>query len=287
MKDFVRFLTSKDLYKHIGIQIALFLILIFIVSISLSIYTDHGEKMLVPDFTELTVEQAQEQAEQYNLRVEVIDSVYHNTAKPGTVVDQSPKSNFSVKENRKIFLTINSFAPEKISMPSVIDVSLRQATSIIQSHGLKIGRLSYKPSIYKDLVLDQKIKGKSVSKGTKIEKGTKIDLVLGLGETNIETFLPDLKGVSYSRALEKITHASLNVGSEIFHDSILTFEDTMRAVVWKQSPRYEEGAQVKLGSMVDLWLCRPIDSLHLKKSKKEEEEFTDEDFEKMLMLDDE
>lgn len=273
MKDFLRFLLSKDFYKHIGIQIALFLILIFIVSISLSIYTDHGEKMLVPDFTELSVEQAKERAEQYNLRIEVVDSVYHSTAKPGAVVEQTPKSNFSVKENRKIFLTINSFAPETIEMPSVIDVSLRQATSIIQSYGLKIGRLRYKPSIYKDLVLEQKINGKNIAKGTKIEKGTKIDLVLGLGETDVETYLPELKGSSYSKALEKITHASLNVGSEIFHDSILTFEDSMRAVVWQQSPHYQEGMQVKLGSMVDLWLCRPQDSLHLRKSKSINDEF--------------
>lgn len=271
MKHFLQFLTSKDLYKHLGLMIAIFFILVFIVSIVLNLYTDHGEKMSVPDFTDLTVEEAQEIAEMKGLRLEIIDSVYHSGAKPGAVVDQTPESNFSVKKNRKIFLTINSFTPEKVSMPSLIDVSLRQATSIIQSNGLKVGKLTYRPSIYKNLVLDQKINGKSVIKGTKIVKGTKVDLVLGLGETDEEVFLPDLIGANYTVALERIRNGSLNVGGENFHDSVTSFTDTMEAVVWRQLPKYEEGRKVKMGSLVDLWLARPQDSLHIQLKVAEDE----------------
>jgi eukaryotic-like serine/threonine-protein kinase len=93
------------------------------------------------------------------LRLKVSDSVFISHEARGTVIDQNPAPNFRVKEKRTIFLTINAMNPERVSMPDVTGVSLRQARAIIETRGLEVGTLIYVPDIALNNVLRQQYKG--------------------------------------------------------------------------------------------------------------------------------
>lgn len=254
--DFQHILNSiKAIGKHIGIIIGLIIVIMLTITIGLNIYTDHGEKKPVPDFSGLSIEKAIEIAKVETFKLKIIDSIY-NDAAPGSIIDQTPKPGFYVKENRTIFVTINSFLPEMVQMPDLLNISLRQAQSLLDIYGLKLGKLKYAPDFAKNYVLAQMVAGKNIEKGTKVLKGTKVDLLLGMGDSNKDTYVPNLMGIDLATSLEKITKSSLNVGAKIFEGEFETMEDSLAAVVKKQLPEYEEGLTMKVGSIIDLWLIK-------------------------------
>lgn len=66
-------------------------------------------------------------------------------------------------------------------MPDLRDLSLRQAQSMLESSGLKMGKLLFIKSFDEDAVQNQLFLNKVIAPGTKIEKGSAIDLQVGMG----------------------------------------------------------------------------------------------------------
>jgi hypothetical protein len=62
-------------------------------------------------------------------------------------------------------------------------------------------------------------------------------------------------------AITRITSRYLNVGAVIYDSSIVDFEDSLFAFIWRQRPAYDEGTLINLGSTVDVWLT--VDSTKL------------------------
>lgn len=264
MKEFYKTLISRDVLMHLAIMLAFAILVFVIVSVSLNNYTEHGTKMSVPDFTGLLPEKAEELASAKQLHIEVIDSVYSQKHPLGSIVAHTPAAGFNVKNGRTIYVTLNSVAPELVKMPNLLDISLRQAKEVLFVNGLKLGKISYAPHFAKNYVLAQNFDGKSMPKGEKIAKNSKIDLVLGLGSSDKEVLMPNLDGLSYERAIARIKAKSLVVGSELFPEGTETYDDSVKTLVYKQAPSFDEGKFVKIGTLVDIWLERDsalLDSL--------------------------
>lgn len=255
---FVKFITSKLFLKHLVISVGVLIALILITLLGLRIYTHHGQTIQVPDLTGYTIDEAREVAEAKELRFELVDSVYNNERKKGTVIDQNPPAGFQVKKNRRILITSNAFNPEKVTMPNVVGVSHRQAKSMLKSVGLEVGKLIHVPDIAINNVLRQQLDEKELAPGSMIEKGTKVDLVLGSGLSSERTGIPDLYEFTYMEARDRLLRAALNVGATIYDESVETDKDSARAKVWRQYPSYKKDKQIRLGTSVDLWLS--IDS---------------------------
>ncbi|PLX01208.1 MAG: penicillin-binding protein [Marinilabiliales bacterium] len=168
LKNLLRFL--KVLAIHGSIAVVVLFLIILGVLYAIDSYTNHGEALSVPDFTGMSMKEVEQTCKKHHLRYEVIDSVYSNTAEKGTVVDQSPGVDFKVKENRRIFLTVNATCAERVNMPKVVGVSLRQATALLETYGLKIGNLEYVPDFATNYVLEQKYKGNQLEPGEMVEK---------------------------------------------------------------------------------------------------------------------
>ena len=56
-----------------------------------------------------------------------------------------------------------------MSMPDVVDMSLRVAVAKIESYGLKVGNLSYFPSECVNCILEVKMNNEAINAGQKIE----------------------------------------------------------------------------------------------------------------------
>jgi beta-lactam-binding protein with PASTA domain len=259
--DFLKFLISKLFLKHLSIAILISIFFFFFIFIFLRIYTRHGQALSVPDLRGLSIEEAEEVLVRKKLTCQIIDSVYNNIVSRGCIVEQNPHADFKVKENRTIFLTINAFNPEMVLMPNLVGISLRQAQATIETAGLITGKLSYVPDIAINNVLEQKYQNMNVKPGDSIPKGSKIDLVLGRGLSDEKTIAPNLVGMYYDYAVEKISARYLNVGAVIYDGSILDELDSSFSFIWKQRPVYDETTLLNLGSTVDIWLT--VDSTKL------------------------
>ena len=99
--------------------------------------------------------------------------------------------------------------PKWLPCPILIDLPKRQALALIESSGLEIGLLKYKPDLSIDVVIDQQHNGKSIAEGDSLQKGSIVDLVLGKGLSNQRNPVPDLMGMSLEPAKNKILDASL------------------------------------------------------------------------------
>ena len=245
----ITFIKSRKFFIHLGISILISFILIWGASLFLGAITQHGSEITVPDLRGLKAEELNDYLSDRNLEYEIIDSVYNISGRKGTVISQDPYPNSKVKSGRKIYVTVISKLPEQTTFPDLRDLTLRQTIAVLETFGLKVGKLEYVPDIAHNAVLKQKYKGRIIEPGTMIEKGSLIDVVIGKGEKNEKTSVPFLLGKKRDEAIKLINGLSLNLGKEVFDDGA----DTTNARVYKQSPYYSKKTTISLGSSVDIW----------------------------------
>lgn len=220
----------------------------------LKIITRHNQELEVPDLSGMTISDAYEVAKKSNLRLEVTDSVFLPRMGRGIIFRQNPVSGSMVKKNRRVLLTINSIQPKKVSMPSIIGFSLRQAKAELAAKQLNVGRLIYVNDMATNNVLSQRFEGRFIPTGTMIETESEIDLELGMSADNSMTSIPSLVGFSLVTAKDIIIDNSLNLGKLTFDKTVKNYADTISSFVIRQFPEPTESLTFILGSRVDLVL---------------------------------
>lgn len=245
----------KGFLKVLSANLLAIVIVVFITFIGISVVlnqtTRHGEALTVPDITGLSMEDAAAVLASKNLKFMITDSLFFEDKPKNSVLDQNPSPQSKVKEGRIIYLTLNSNKAPLVNMPNLIDVSLRQAQVLLQSVGLKPGRLSYKPDIAQNVVLEQLYGNSSIAAGAKIPKGSTVDLVLGDGLGQGDVSLPDLTGMTLEEARNLLSSSALSVGAVVYQGPI---KDSTLATVFKQTPAFAEGVMVGSGQAIDLFL---------------------------------
>lgn len=237
--------------KNLAAAVAFFLLLAILAGVGLNIITRHGKTVKAPDFTSLTVAQAQELASKEHVGVKVVDSVFVKRLPGGVVYRQSPKAGAMVKKGRSVFLTINSIVPRKVVMPNLYGYSVTEARSELQNRGLNLGRLNYVKDIATNTVLGQFVGGQEVKAGDLVVSGSAIDLKVGVGKEDNETVVPRVIGMKYVSAVDAIHDRFLNVGRVRFDEGIRTYADSINAVVYAQEA---EGLAKPLGAAVAITL---------------------------------
>jgi eukaryotic-like serine/threonine-protein kinase len=178
----IKFLSSKTFLKQIGLAVAAVVVLTFILMQWLRFSTNHGEFETVPSLTGKSLSVAEMELDKNNLVMQVQDSANYNPDYPKfSVIEQDPVAGTKVKEDRKIYITLNPSGYKKISVPDLTERTLRQAQPNLEAMGFKLGKLSYVDNIGKDVVLKMLHNGKEIHANTKLPKTSKIDLVLGNG----------------------------------------------------------------------------------------------------------
>lgn len=204
-----------DFAIHLGIMVGLGLILLlgfFYVYLPMS--TKHGDRVLVPDLTNLTVEEVAETLEDLDLRYEVLsDSAYTEDADPQVVLLQDPAPAHAVKEGRKIYVTLNAVNPPLVVMPDFTNgSSFRNAQLVLKSMGLRIGNLTYRPDLAVGTVLEQSYRGQPIAEGDSVPLGAAIDMVLAESYGRNNFAMPVLLGLTKEEAEFAITGNELTIG---------------------------------------------------------------------------
>lgn len=182
MRNFLNFLRSKSFLIQLVLAIIVLIAICVLTLRWLKSSTNHGEFVEVPDFSKMSVMEMRQVAEEAGLRYEVLDSTDYNPEFPRfSILEQNPTAGTKVKENRKIYFTVNPSGYKKVTIPKIIQVTRRNATSMLRAVGLDVQRVTYINELGKDMVYYIKYKGKEMNPGDKLPKTSKVELVCGNG----------------------------------------------------------------------------------------------------------
>lgn len=182
MRSFLDFLRSKIFLINLGLALLAVVLVCFLTLQWLKSNTNHGEFVEVPDFSKMSVQEMRKAAEDAGLRYEVLDSTNFNPEYPRfSILEQNPTAGSKVKTNRKIYFTVNPSGYKKVTVPNIIQVTRRNAASMLKAVGLDVQRVTYIDELGKDMVYNMKYKGKYVKPGDKLPKTSKIELICGNG----------------------------------------------------------------------------------------------------------
>jgi len=182
VKQIWRFIKSKALLVNLAAAVVVGIVGVVLALQWLKQSTHHGDFVEVPDLAKLSVMDMREVIEEADLRYEVLDSANFNPNYPRfSIIEQNPPAGNKVKKNRKIYVTVNPSGYKKVTIPKIIQVTQRNAASMLRAVGLDVERVSYIDQLGKDMVYYIKYKGKRVNEGDKVPKTSKIELVCGNG----------------------------------------------------------------------------------------------------------
>jgi len=180
---FFRFIFSKTFLIQLVLAGIVLVVLAFLAMQWLDYSTNQDQRIEVPDLAKMNLDIVEDRLDELNLDFEILDSANFNPEFPRySVIEQAPAPGKFVKEDRKIYLTLNPSGYRKVEIPeNLIRKTRRQVEPTLRSLGFEIGDVSYKPDIAEDAVLEIRHKGKLVEAGEKLMKTSVLDLVLGDG----------------------------------------------------------------------------------------------------------
>ena len=256
-----KFITDKPLWVNILAGLGLIVVLILVFFGSLEWLTGYGRYEKVPSVAGQHILAAQKILEDKGFEVAIQDSVYMDTVARQAVIRQTPEADAMVKQGRTVYLTVNRVIPPQVEMPDLAGFSIKSAEMYLQSLGLKLGYVTYKPDIARNAVLEQLLNDVPVKPGTKISIGSVISFVLGSGIGTDEADVPDLLGQTLNQARGLILAGSLNIGSII---AVGPIRDSGAAFVIRQIPDVFADSlgpagerifnKIRQGQMIDLYI---------------------------------
>lgn len=248
MSDFKVGIKKVGIHLLIILAITFGLLFVFF-KVYLPDYTHHGESVSVPDLEGFQYDEVQDYLDGRNLRMEItLDSGFVADAKPLEVLKQNPKPGAKVKQNRKIYVTLNAKNAPLIRMPNLVNTPIANAQEILSNFGLVRGDIIYIPDIGRNAVLEQKYRGREIKEGLEIPKGSQIDLVVGDGLGNQVFDMPNIIGMDDLEAEFLILGSGLSMGNVNYVET-----DTVpKGTVIKQLP--PAGLNMKTGERVDIWV---------------------------------
>ena len=233
---------------HVLLMIGISVVILVVVFIFIRIYARQGKEYEMPDYVGKNIAEAMATNE-IDLDFVVQDSIFRQGAEGGIILTQDPKGGTMVKSGRKVYVSITAYNADDAVLPELVGLSVRQAVSELYGVGLSVGKLMFVEDPYKNSVVDQSCKGKTLYAGQQIPRGSVVDLVVGSGDGTGENIVPFVIGKTADKARRDILSVSLNLGEEHFRG----VKNKATAVVYRQEPDYTGVNKYPYGTSVELW----------------------------------
>lgn len=249
---FKNFFFTKKFLVNLGLLILTYVVIVFVLNIYLDSYTDHGEKIAVPNLIGKNQKQLPSIVESLGLHYEISESVYDPSQADGTIIFQDPapsaQSDIFVKEGRIVRVKISKKS-QLIEVPNCVDKSQRFAENILKSRGLKF-KIEYRPSVEAaGAVIQQLYNGKTINEKEKVSIGSTITLIVGKGALGGEIPTPNLMDLTICDVKSRLSVVP-NISLVVICDGCVTSADSCSARVFSQSPEYIEGGVVSGGATI-------------------------------------
>lgn len=154
----------------------------------------------VPEFANLTFEQAEKEATALGLQLGRAGERFDPGVPRGFIIAQDPAAETPVR-GRKRVMVIVSLGEEYSSVPALFGESVRNAQMLLERAGLAVGALARAPSddLGEGLILDSDPPAESV-----LPRGTAVSLLISLGSGQPTYVMPDLLGRELSGARRRL-----------------------------------------------------------------------------------
>ena len=167
LKKYFKGKTGVIFWVNVVLALGLLFCIPVIAFNTLDSYTNHGEKISVPSVVGKTFSEARTTLASSGFEAVITDSTYKKTAKPGAVLEQTPKSGTLIKSGRIVYLRNSSF---------------REAQIILRSLGFKLTEPQYIEGADKDQILKIRQGNRDVHAGEIISRERSLTLYVGAGE---------------------------------------------------------------------------------------------------------
>lgn len=198
----------------------------------------------VPNVYEFSESDAITRLTEVKLSPEINGRRNDNKIPKGTVIEQSIEPNEKVEPGTVVKLTISS-GPELVSVPRLTNLSKELALEEIEKFGLSDGQVTEQYSTKpKGTVIEQEPRAYE-----KVEKGTNIDLIVSLGEEEVKSIVPNIKGYDQSSAINLLFERNLRNGEigQIYSN---------KAAGTVVSQAINPGTEVEAGTAIDFKISR-------------------------------
>lgn len=201
-------LTNKRFILNL-LGIFLFIALVLICVFGwLRWYTNHGQKLELPDYVGQDIESSIDDAQARSFEIIVNDSVHIVGKEGGLVQIQNPPGGSLVKENRKIYVTTTKFQADQVGLADMrfFGEDFDQITAQLKTRSINtvIRSTQFDPltqnSVMEVWYNDRKvIDRRKDATGLTVDKGDTLEFVISSNEGGSST-VPSLVGGSVSRA---------------------------------------------------------------------------------------
>jgi serine/threonine-protein kinase len=228
----------------LGIWIALSVILVLMLDrVIMPWLVRHNRQIEVPDVVEMTLAEAESTLVQQGLLLVEDGQEYDPFIPPGMVLSQSPEGGTLVKGKGRSVRVIVSKGGERVTVPNLQGVSLRQARLLLDRVGLGLGKISwiYTEDFPQDVVI-------SSAPGYKAEvyQGEVVDLLASQGPIPPTAIVPNFVGQSLEGAILLARDAGLKIGTIAYRQD----EKLLPETVLEQS--VGAGEEIERDSIIDL-----------------------------------
>ena len=189
-----------------------------------------SQQVEVPDFLGSTLEEAQEEAERYNLTVEQAGTEASDEYEAGQILSQDPKEGTSVEEGSVVRVTVSS-GPETVyaNVPAgIVGASQSEAEQAIRAAGL----VPQAQNASSDSVKIGYVISVDPGEGAQVEEGSSVTIVVSTGpeetpEPEVTVKIPDLIGWSQEEAIWALEDQGLNYTVVEGYDATLHIGDVI------------------------------------------------------------
>lgn len=231
-------LTKKQIYIIVGACVCAIPILYFILT-GLGLF-NQSQMVQVPNLNNLTIEQATELLDKYDLELKEGKPAPSAEVEEGLICQQDPVAKTEVKKGTTVTVTV-SLGKKKGFVPHLIGSDIDSVEEILAKYNLNLGKVRYEDSEEPEgTVISQ-----SPESGTEAEEGSYISVVVSNGNKN-ECVVPNLTGKTIAEAKKLIKEAGFKVGSVDYEESNAYSKNY---VMWQQ---YDPNTTLEKGSYIDI-----------------------------------
>jgi beta-lactam-binding protein with PASTA domain len=256
------FVSSGIFLKNCAGIIGFVLAFVWMTSFWLKCYTDHGESLEVPNFVGMTLEDAKKKAKNRNFNLVVSDSVYKADKPAYTILEQNPKPQSRVKEDRTIYLTTVMATAENVLLPDIAggNDDYEPYSTKLKNQDINAEIIARKfdailePNTIIDVIWENDTITNRLRNGVKVPKGSTIYFIVSERE-NSNVQIPNLVCMKADAAKFMLVSTNLNLGNVVKDNSV---EDEDDAYVWKQEPAHQAGATMRIGEQVTIYLTAKL-----------------------------
>lgn len=210
---------------------------------------DDNKKIEVPSLKGMTYDEASDELDSLNLKIEKGDDVYSAEIEKGKIVSQSPIAKTKVKKGSKIKVNISKGKKAGL-VPDLIGKTYNDAdiSATLSQYGFVLGNVTYDESEKYDegIIINQ-----TPSAGSTSRAGSAINIVVSKGKKE-KSKVPTLTGLTADQAVQALNKEGLQVGDISYEESNVYGKDF---VMWQQ---YSAGTELKKGTSVSIKISKGI-----------------------------